>query len=76
MHSNKIKRKDICRSIAYEGLDFVQIFVFISRFDRSRSVYTSYIHYDAFVKIMTVIREICFIYFFHKHFPFKVNIQF
>lgn len=25
MHSNKIERKDICRSIAYEGLDFVQV---------------------------------------------------
>lgn len=25
MHSNKIKRKNICRSIANEGLDFVQI---------------------------------------------------
>lgn len=25
MHSNKIERKDICRSIACEGLDFVQV---------------------------------------------------
>lgn len=55
MYLNKIKRKDICCLIVYEGLDFVYIFVFIFCFDRSWLVYILYIYYDVFVKIMIVI---------------------